>query len=117
MEHRPAQKHHATLYCTEHGVSPFNDWLLKLKDPRAQAKITKAIKQMEAGNFGDAKTLKDCFGVTERRIHFGPGYRIYYTVVKKKIIVLFAASDKSTQNATIAKVKTYYQDYMTRQSS
>ena len=114
MNHKPRQEHSATLYCTKNGVAPFNDWLLRLKDPRAQARITKAIKQMEAGNFGDTKMLKDCFGVLERRIHFGPGYRIYYVVVKNKIIVLLAGSDKSGQKSTIAKVKAYYVDYIAR---
>lgn len=107
-------EHEALAYCTKNGVAPFSDWLLRLKDPRAQARITKAIKQMKAGNFGDTKMLKDCFGVLERCIHFGPEYRIYYMVVKKKIIILFAGSDKSRQKSTIAKVKTYYIDYMAR---
>jgi putative addiction module killer protein len=114
MEQKPRQEHSATLYCTKNGTAPFNDWLFRLKDPSAQARITKAIKQMEAGNFGDTKMLKDCFGVLERRIHFGPGYRIYYAVVNNKIIILFAGSDKSRQKSTIAKVKTYYIDYVAR---
>jgi putative addiction module killer protein len=55
----------------------FDAWLTHLKDPVGKAIIIKRIRSAEAGNFGDCEPVGD--GVTEMRIHFGPGYRVYFT--------------------------------------
>lgn len=55
----------------------FAEWLLKLKDFRAKAKIEVRLVQTELGNLGDSKSVGD--GVFEMRINYGPGYRLYYT--------------------------------------
>ena len=104
----------AKEYQTPDGKVPFRDWLLNLRDIRAQAKITKAITQMEAGNFSDHKPLKNTFGLYERRIHYGPGYRIYYTLEGDTMILLFSGSDKSDQQKMIDKAKGYLLDYLSR---
>ena len=104
----------ARQYQTEDGKMPFREWLIGLRDGRAQAKITKAITQMEAGNFGDHKALTNANGLYERRIDYGPGYRIYYIVEGNTVIVLFCGSDKSDQKRMIKQAKSYLQNYKSR---
>lgn len=101
-------------YITKDGKMPFHDWLMNLKDKRGQAKITKAVTQMEAGNFGDHKSITDGDGLHERRIDFGPGYRIYYITEGNELIILFAGSDKSDQQAAIDTAKGYLADFKAR---
>lgn len=110
----PVVERSAEQYETEDGKVPFKDWLTSLKDGRAQAKITKAVTLMEAGNFGDHKAITDGNGLHERRINYGPGYRIYYITEGNKLIVLFAGSDKSDQQKVIDQTKRYLTDYLAR---
>ncbi|WP_108126913.1 type II toxin-antitoxin system RelE/ParE family toxin [Saccharospirillum mangrovi] len=112
----PAIKRIALEYQSPDGKSPFGRWLSQLKDARAQAKITKAIKQMEAGNFGDHKAITDGKGLQERRIHYGPGYRLYYFIDGDQLIVLFAGSTKADQNAIIKNAQQYLTDYLVRKA-
>lgn len=110
----PVVKRKAQEYQTDQGKLPFRNWLLNLKDVRGQAKITKAITQMEAGNFGDHKPITNGEGLQERRIHFGPGYRIYYITEGDELIILFAGSDKSNQQTAINPAKQYLADFRSR---
>ncbi len=67
-----------------------------------------------SGNFGDWKDIKGAKGVFEMREHYGPGYRIFYAVVGKKVVLLLAGSTKKDQKKTIAKAKEYLTDYVER---
>ncbi|PTB83105.1 hypothetical protein C9928_05745 [Pseudidiomarina aestuarii] len=107
----------AQEYSTDRDGFPFSDWMKGLGDVRAQAKIVKAVAQMEAGNFGDHKAIKNGGGLYERRIHYGPGYRIYYLVEGSQLIILFAGSSKSDQMSTIQKALDYLNDYKRRKRS
>ncbi|WP_037987719.1 type II toxin-antitoxin system RelE/ParE family toxin [Teredinibacter turnerae] len=110
----PVVERKAQEYKTQDGNAPFRDWLIELKDSRAKAKVTKAVTQMEAGNFGDHKPITDGNGLQERRIDYGPGYRIYYITEGDELIILFAGSDKSDQQAAIDAAKDYLADYKAR---
>ena len=78
----------------------FTRWLGKLKDRAAIMRINARIRRLiETGNFGDAKPVRD--GVSEMRIDYGPGYRIYFIQSGPVLIVLLAGGDKSTQDADI----------------
>lgn len=110
----PVIERKAQEYQTEAGEAPFRDWLVSLKDARAKAKITKAVTQMEAGNFGDHKPITSGSGLQERRIDYGPGYRIYYITEGDELIILFAGSDKSDQQTSIDTAKKYLADYSAR---
>lgn len=110
----PVVERKAQEYKTQDGAAPFRDWLVDLKDARAKAKVTKAVTQMEAGNFGDHKPITDGNGLQERRIDYGPGYRIYYISEGDELIILFAGSHKSDQQAAIDAAKEYLADYRTR---
>ncbi|MBR4399195.1 MAG: type II toxin-antitoxin system RelE/ParE family toxin [Fibrobacter sp.] len=81
----------------------FSKWQEKLKDKRTCAKIENRITQTKLGNFGDFKFVGD--GIYEMRIHYGPGYRIYYTIENDVVVLLLVGGDKSTQQKDIEKAK------------
>lgn len=104
------------VYAEESGKQPFKDWFLALKDKRAQAKLQARMDRVAYGHFGDWKRIEGAHGLRELRDHYGAGYRIYYTVVGSKIVVLLAGSTKGDQTKTIAKAKRYLADLERRMS-
>jgi putative addiction module killer protein len=101
-------------YVTADGRAPFGEWLLGLKDKRAQAKLHARIRRASFGNFGDWKRIQGTKGLMEMREHYGPGYRVFYGVVGEKLILLLAGSDKKDQNKTIRRAEAYLADYEER---
>jgi putative addiction module killer protein len=82
----------------------FDKWLRKLKDLRAKAKILFGIQKLENDEHsGDCKTVGD--GISELRINYAKGYRIYFKETDGKIIILLIGGDKSTQQKDIEKAK------------
>ena len=73
----------------------FAKWLDGLHDIRARARIQVRIERLAAGNPGDVKAVGE--GISELRIDYGPGYRVYYKKQGQKVVVLLAGGDKSTQ--------------------
>ncbi len=73
----------------------FQDWLDDLKDKKAQLRIVARLRQAEAGNLGDWKPVGN--EVSEMRVDFGPGYRLYFTKRQNILVVMLAGGDKSTQ--------------------
>jgi putative addiction module killer protein len=82
----------------------FRAWLGELKDFRAKAVIFNRLDRATNGNFGDSKALGG--GVSEMRIDFGPGYRIYYTRRAEIVYLLLVGGSKSTQSRDIQHAKT-----------
>lgn len=78
----------------------FERWLRKLKDRQAVARVLARIDRLVAGNPGDVKPVGG--GISEMRIRYGPGYRIYFLQEGDRLILLLAGGDKSTQSADIA---------------
>lgn len=74
-------------------------WIDNLRDHRARARVLARIERLALGNPGDVKPVGE--GVSELRIDFGPGYRIYFTKRGREIVILLAGGDKSTQLADI----------------
>ena len=79
----------------------FAKWLVGLRDLRARARIQARIDRLESGNAGDAKPVGE--GVSEMRIDYGPGYRIYFVHRGAELIILLAGGDKSSQSKDIRK--------------
>ncbi len=77
----------------------FRRWFSDLRDNRARHRIQARIDWMEDGHFGDCKPVGD--KVFEMRIHFGPGYRLYFTMHGLELVILLAGGDKSTQQRDI----------------
>lgn len=77
----------------------FDRWLRRLKDPRARARVLVRINRLASGNPGDVKPVGR--GVSELRISYGPGYRIYYLQDGDRVILLLTGGDKSSQDADI----------------
>ena len=78
----------------------FARWLHKLRDRAAAQRIAIRIDRLALGNPGQARNLKG--GVTEMKIDYGPGYRVYFTERAGEIVILLCGGDKSTQSADIA---------------
>lgn len=81
----------------------FKDWFNALRDVKVQSKIAGRIARFELGLMGDVKSVGD--GVSEARIDFGPGYRLYFTRRGTQLIILLIGGDKSSQQRDIAKAK------------
>ncbi len=79
----------------------FQDWFAGLRDRRAIARIQTRIDRLQLGLFGDVKPVKE--GVSEMRIDYGPGYRVYFVRRDREVVILLAGGDKRTQSRDIEK--------------
>jgi len=84
---------------TFYRTAEFDSWLSNLKDKIGKARILKRIRAAEGGNFGDCEPVGG--GVSEMRIHVGPGYRLYYTRTGEVIYLLLLGGGKSSQSRDI----------------
>ncbi len=84
-----------TIYTTE----AFDGWFASLRDKQSARRIQARIDRAEEGNFGDHKSVGE--GVSEMRIHHGPGFRVYFTLRGLEIVILLAGGDKSSQTKDI----------------
>jgi putative addiction module killer protein len=77
----------------------FAKWLDNLRDVQAKARVLVRIERLASGNAGDVKPVGE--GISEIRIDFGPGYRVYFTKRGSELIILLAGGDKSSQSRDI----------------
>jgi putative addiction module killer protein len=96
------------MYLIEKTIE-FDKWLKKLRDKIAKAKILFRLQRAESGNLGDVKPVSH--GLTEMRIPHGKGYRLYYKIVEKQVILLLIGGNKSTQEKDIEKAKKIWDNY------
>jgi len=87
----------------------FDRWLRKLKDRRAAARVQVRIDRLVAGNPGDVKPVGE--GISELRIAYGPGYRVYYLQEGRRLIVLLCGGDKSSQQEDFEEAKRIAADW------
>jgi putative addiction module killer protein len=86
----------------------FASWLAELKDAKAKARILARLESITHGNLGDAKSVGA--GVRELRVHFGPGYRVYFAQTGRIVLLLLCGGDKSTQRRDIERAKRLLRD-------
>ena len=103
------------IYITKDGKRPFREWLDSLKDIKAVTKIERRLERLEKGNEGDVRSVVN--GVSELRIDYGPGYRVYFGQLGAKIVLLLCGGDKSTQAQDIKKAQGYWSDYRRREDA
>jgi len=101
-----------TAYQTREGQVPFNEWLDELDDQNAVARILARLARVRQGNLGDCKSLGE--GVSELRVDYGPGYRVYAGQKGRTLVILLCGGDKRTQERDIQRAKRYWQDYKQR---
>jgi putative addiction module killer protein len=77
----------------------YSQWIDNLRDLQARARVLVRIERLAAGNAGDVKPVGE--GVSELRIDYGPGYRVYFTKRGREVVILLAGGDKTTQSADI----------------
>ncbi len=99
-------------YLTETGKNPFRNWLESLKDRQARARIRVRLNRIRLDNFGDSKSVGR--GVSELRIPYGPGYRVYFGRSGNNVVILLCGGDKRTQSKDIALAQEYWADYRLR---
>ena len=97
-------------YTTKDGREPFREWIMRLRDKKAQANITQRIERLRQGNPGDLKRISK--NIYELRIRHGPGYRVYYTIYQDAIVILFCGGSKRTQQQDITRAQNYYNDFL-----
>ena len=86
-------------YVGPSGHDPIGNWLASLADLKARARIAARLDRLSLGNFGDCKALRG--GVSELRIDWGPGYRVYFAMVGKTCVLLLGGGDKRRQSSDI----------------
>jgi putative addiction module killer protein len=100
-------------YLTE-GRSPFGKWFARL-DARAAAKVTAALYRMEQGNFSNVKAVGK--GVSEYRVEFGPGYRIYFGEDGDELVILLGGGMKKRQDQDIKMARILWAEYKREKKS
>ena len=99
-------------YVAPSGRDVIGDWLASLADLQARARIAARLDRLSLGNFGDCKALRD--GISELRIDWGPGYRVYYAMVGKTCVLLLSGGDKRRQSSDIKRAIEYLKDFQER---
>ena len=99
-------------YVARDGRSIFSQWFAELGDARAKAKVRDRLDRLLHGNFGDCKALGG--GLSEIRIDWGPGYRVYYAMIGEACVLLLCGGDKRKQSFDIERARNYLQDYKER---
>jgi putative addiction module killer protein len=101
------------LYVTRTGKVPYARWLDSLKDVRGRAVVRVRMNRIRLGNFGDCRSVGE--GVMELRIDHGPGYRVYFGQVGRRIVLLLCGGDKATQSKDIEQAQSYWADFRRRE--
>jgi len=101
-------------YVKPDGKVPFREWLHGLRDIQARAKIRVRLNRVRLGNFGDTRPVGG--GVSELRIPYGPGYRVYLARSGHTVVLLLCGGDKATQRRDISAAQDYWLDYQRRSS-
>jgi putative addiction module killer protein len=108
----PVETKQVEVYLDKDGKAPFSIWINGLTDLKGRAKIRERIARLRLGNMGDCERVGE--GVFELRIHYGPGYRVYFGQDGNRIVVLILGGAKKTQKKDIKAAKILWKDYKER---
>jgi putative addiction module killer protein len=103
------------VYADAKGNEPFTNWLYALRDNMGRKRIIARVVRLEQGNYGDCQPIGE--GLSELRLFFGAGYRVYFGEHNGKIIVILCGGDKSTQSKDIKQAKAYWKEYLTNEKT
>jgi putative addiction module killer protein len=101
-------------YVDENGRAPFESWVLDLDKP-AQAKVTIALARLQRGNTSNVEGVGD--GVSELKLDWGPGYRVYFGQDGRTIVILLCGGTKKRQSRDIETAKARWTNYKARKSA
>ena len=110
---RLAKPKRVIVYADQEGNEPFTDWLYGLKDSMGRKRVLIRIARLEQGNYGDCEPVGD--GISELRMFFGSGYRVYFGEDADNIVVLLCGGDKGSQKKDIKQAKAYWREYLTHE--
>ena len=99
---------------TQDGRVPFEQWLDDLDDKKAVARILARLARVRQGNLGDCKPVGE--GVSELRVDYGPGYRVYFGQKGQTLVVLLCGGDKRSQERDIQLAKQFWQEHKASES-
>ncbi|MCC7440194.1 MAG: type II toxin-antitoxin system RelE/ParE family toxin [Bdellovibrionales bacterium] len=100
------------VYEKPSGKRPFEDWLFGIRDKAVVARIVARLNRVAHGNMGDVKGLGN--GLSELRLAFGPGYRVYFAFDGDTLVVLLSGGDKGSQVRDIKQARQFLEDYRSR---
>ena len=95
-------------YAKPNGKEPYTEWFDNLRDIKVKAKISVRIDRLRMGNFGNCEPVGG--GISELKIDYGPGYRVYFGQIGNVIIIILCGGDKSTQKNDIKIAHEYWED-------
>jgi putative addiction module killer protein len=100
------------FYADEDGNEPFQAWIDSLRDRQGRRQIISRLFRVQQGNYGDFKPIGE--GLSELRIFFGPGYRVYFGEDAEDLVVILCGGDKDSQGRDIEAAKVYWKEYKSR---
>lgn len=102
------------VYAKENGKEPFTDWLYGLRDIMGRKRILARVSRLQQGNYGDCEPVGE--GISELRLFFGSGYRVYFGEKDNHIVVLLCGGDKGSQSKDIEQAKAFWKEYLNHES-
>lgn len=106
---RQVQPKTVVAYADENGTEPYAEWLASLKDEKTKERIRVRVRRLEDGLYGDCEPIGE--GLSELRLFFGAGYRVYFGEEDGNIVILLCGGDKSSQKRDIKTAKAYWQEH------
>ncbi len=101
------------VYETHNGAQPLMNWLRNLRDQKSRTAIRMRLDRMKLGNFGHCEPVGE--GVSEMKIDLGPGYRVYFGMIGRKIVLLLCGGDKKSQDKDIRMALDFFRDHKKRE--
>lgn len=102
------------VYKTNAGVEPLSEWLSQIKDVKTKSILMRNLTKLQTGLLGNTEAVGD--GVSELKVHYGGGYRIYYGHDGNELIVVLCGGAKGSQKKDISKAKEYWREYLQTQN-